>query len=240
LLAVAAVAAVVSILFWDTGRDYDTPLSNKPAVVYKPPEQVQLTAADRGRVIAVARQFVDTAVRRERTSESFDLVSAGLKQGLTRSEWASGEIPVQPYPVDAARWKFDYQYADEVGLQVYVVPDRGEQLLPMVFLLTMRKGPQGRWLVDSWVPRAGSGGSTGSTAAPAQPSASGVVPQIEIVRGEGKIPRIWLLVPLALLTLVFVIPAVVMLRERLRTRRAERAYAAESARRASSSSSSPS
>jgi hypothetical protein len=238
-LAAAGAAAVVSILFWDTGRDLDLPLSNKPAVVYEPPPQVQLTPAERNGAIAVARRFVDTAVRRERTHESFDLVSPSLRQGLSRSQWARGDIPVQPYPVDAARWKLDYQYANEVGLQVYVVPERGEQLLPMVFLLTMKRGPQGRWLVDSWVPRPGSGGSTGG-AVPAQPSASGIVPQIEIQRGEGRIPRVWLLVPLGMLALVFAIPAFVMTRERVRGRRAERAYAAESARRDSSSSSSPS
>jgi hypothetical protein len=239
-LAAAGAAAVVSIFFWDTGRDYDLPLSNKPAVVYEPPPQVQLTSAERNGVIAVAKRFVDTAVRRERTNESFDLVSPTLRQGLSRSQWARGDIPVQPYPVDAARWKLDYQYAGEVGLQVYVVPERGEQLLPMVFLLTMKKGPQGRWLVDSWVPRPGSGGSTSGAAAPAQPSGSGVVPQIEIQRGEGRIPRVWLLVPIGLLALVFAVPAFVMTRERVRGRRAERAYAAESARRDSSSSSSPS
>jgi hypothetical protein len=239
LLAVASVAAVVSILFWDTGKDWDTPLSNRPAVVHEPQQQVRLAATERKEAIRTAARFVRTAVRRERTQESFELVSQGLRQGLTRRQWATGNIPVQPYPVDGARWKFDYQYADELGLQVYVVPDRGEALRPMVFLLTMRKSPQGRWLVDSWVPRPGSGGA--ESAAPVTASSgSGIVPQIQLSEQTGRISRIWLAVPLALLSLVFVVPAAVLTRERLRTRRAERAYAAESARRGSSSSSSPS
>ena len=66
------------------------------------------------------------------------------------------------------------------------------------------------------------------------------MPPLQLVENGGKISRIWLAVPIALLSLVFFVPAVVMTRERLRVRRAERAYAAESARRASSSSSSPS
>jgi hypothetical protein len=103
----------------------------------------------------------------------------------------------------------------------------------------MRKSPQGRWLVDSWVPRPGSGGA--ESAAPVTASSgSGIVPQIQLSEQTGRISRIWLAVPLALLSLVFVVPAAVLTRERLRTRRAERAYAAESARRGSSSSSSPS
>jgi hypothetical protein len=237
-LLAAGAATAVSIVFWDTGKDYDLPLSNEPAVVYTPPAQVQLTAGDRKAAIRVASRFVDTAVRRERTHESFDLVSTGFKQGLTRAQWATGNIPVQPYPVDGARWKLDYQYANEIGLQVYVVPDSGVQLRPMVFLLTMRRGSQGRWLVDSWVPRPGSDGA--SNAAPAQSGGGSVVPQIELAQGESRISRAWLALPLALLSLIFVVPAFVLTRERLRGRRAEKAYAAESARRASSSSSSPS
>jgi heme exporter protein D len=238
VLGAASVAAVVSILFWDTGKDYDLPLSNRPAVVYEQPEQVRLPDAERKEAIRTASRFVETAVTRERTQESFELVSEDLRQGLTREEWASGNIPVQPYPVDGARWKLDYQYANEIGLQVYVVPKAGAQLRPMVFLMTMRKGPQGGWLVDSWVPRPGSAGS--DSAAPAASSSSGIVPPLQLVENGGKISRVWLAVPIALLSLVFIVPAVVMTRERLRVRRAERAYAAESARRSSSSSSSPS
>lgn len=238
LLAVAAAAAAVSIVFWDAGKDWELPLSNRPAVVYEQPEQVRLPAAERREAIRTAARFVGTAVRRERTHESFDLVSDGLRQGLSRRQWASGNIPVQPYPVDGARWKLDYQYADEIGLQVYVVPDRGEALRPMVFLLTMRRNPGGRWLVDSWVPRPGANGA--ESAAPAASGGSGIVPQLQLTETSGKISRIWLAVPAALLSLVIVVPAAVLARERIRTRRAERAYAAESARRASSSSSSPS
>jgi heme exporter protein D len=238
VLAAACVAAVVSILFWDTGKDYDLPLSNRPAVVYEQPDQVRLPDTERKDALRTATQFVQTAVTRERTRESFELVSEGLRQGLTRQEWATGNIPVQPYPVDAARWTLDYQYAREIGLQVYVVPKAGVELRPMVFLLTMRKSPQGSWLVDSWVPRPGSDGS--ETAAPAASGGNGIVPPLQLVENGGKISRVWLALPVALLSLVFVVPAAVMTRERLRVRRAERAYAAESARRASSSSSSPS
>jgi hypothetical protein len=102
----------------------------------------------------------------------------------------------------------------------------------------MRRGSAGRWLVDSWVPRPGSDGA--SSAAPAQFGGGSVVPQIEVTQGESKISRAWLALPLALLSLSFVVPVFVLTRERVRGRRAEKAYAAESARRASSSSSSPS
>jgi hypothetical protein len=241
LAAVAAAAAVVSVLFWDTGKDWERPLSSEPAVVHEPREQVRLPDADRSQAIRTASRFVDTAVRRERTLESFELVSEGLRQGLTRRQWATGNIPVQPYPVDGARWKLDYQYADEIGLQVYVVPERGQALRPMVFLLTMTRSPQGRWLVDSWVPRPGSDGASGGTpVASGGGGGGGIVPQIQLPQTEGRISRLWLALPAGLLSLSLVVPAVVLARERRRVRRAERAYAAESAGSGSTSSSSPS
>ncbi len=73
-------------------------------------------------MIAVAARFLNTAVKREHTETAYDLVSASLRAGITRREWVDGEIPVVPYPVDSARWKFDYSFADEVGLQVLVFP----------------------------------------------------------------------------------------------------------------------
>jgi len=240
LAAVAAGAAVVSILFWNTGKSYDTPLSTEPAIVPTVRENVGLTKTEQRQVIRAASRFVQTAVRREHLAESYDLVSETLRGGFTRAEWASGNIPVQPYPVDAARWKFDYTYEDEIGLQIYVVPDRGNNLRPMVFYMTMTKGDNGRWLVDSWVPRAGTGGSSersSGSGAPATTTPGSPVGGVAPAGRGGRIPTVWIAVPLTLLLAAFFVPVVVMTRERVRGRRAVRAYEAELARRSSDSSS---
>ena len=137
LAAVAGAAALISILFWNTGHSYDSPVRpNEPAVVPPVSHSVSLSEKERRQVLDIAAHFVRTAVRREHTAESFDLVSEQLRSGFTKQEWAKGNIPVQPYPVDAARWKMDYTYEEEVGLSVYVIPRRGERLSPMVFLLS--------------------------------------------------------------------------------------------------------
>ena len=229
---VAGAVAAVTIVFWDTGRDYDTPLSNQPAVVNEAQPSVRLTEQDRRAAITAAARFVDTAVKRERVADSYALASPSLRQGMTRAEWAKGDIPVIPYPVDAARWKTDYTYGDEVGLQVYVLPTVGAKVKPMIFHMSVKAfgaGEGRRWLVDSWAPRV-----DGIPATPAQSSSSFMSLQTSLGPAgspEGKLSTLWLAVPALLILGIVAVPATVLLRERLRTRRAERAYAATLAER---------
>lgn len=228
MLVAAGAAATVSILFWNTGETYDTPLRPGPSTAAPQPKGVRLTEADQAAVVRTAAQFVDTAVKRERLLASYELVTPALRQGLTRAEWAKGEIPVQFFPVDAARWKLDYSYADEVGLQVYLVPRRGAGLRPAVFYLSLRAlGPRAhrRWLVDSFVPRAvgtGQAAASGYSAIPRAPTGG-------VSTGDGSkaaLSAAWLAVPGALVLGIVLVPAVILLRERRRTRRAERDYLA--------------
>lgn len=235
LTAVSAVA-IVSILFWNTGQDFDSPLSDEPAFVPTVEKQVALPEAEYDQAIRTAAAFVATAVKREKLGQSFDLVSPALRRGFTRAEWARGEIPVQPYPVDSANWQLEYQYKDELGLEVYVVPEAGSDLRPMVFLVTMRKGPQRRWLVDAWVPRASTDPVSGPARQGGQGSGGVVAGALPVNQPEGRIPRFWLFAPVVLLTGVILVPLALLLLERRRNRRAERAYALASAERSSSSS----
>jgi hypothetical protein len=233
LAAVAGAAAVVSILFWNTGHSYDSPVRpNEPAVVPPVSHSVSLSEKERRAVLDTAAHFVRTAVRREHTAESFDLVSDQLRSGFTRREWAKGNIPVQPYPVDAARWKMDYTYEEEIGLSVYVIPRRGEQLSPMVFMLSLTRAPSGEWVVDSWVPRPGStgnsppAGQSWSSAAAPSSAASTTAP-------SGRISGIWLTVPVLLLLSGLGFGAFHIARERRAVSKAERAYRERSSSRPS-------
>jgi hypothetical protein len=234
LAAVAGVAALVSILFWNTGHTYDSPVRpNEPAVMPSVSHSISLSEKERRQVLDTAAHFVRTAVRREHTEESFDLVSEQLRSGFTRKQWAKGDIPVQPYPVDAARWKMDYTYDEEIGMSVYVIPRRGAQLVPMVFLLSLTRAPTGQWVVDSWVPRPGSSGSTpptgqswSSAAAPGSAASTTTAP-------SGRISGIWLTLPVLLLLSGLGFGAFYIARERRATARAERAYRERSSSRPS-------
>ncbi|MHB1244625.1 MAG: hypothetical protein ACYC1P_14690, partial [Gaiellaceae bacterium] len=97
-----------------------------------PPIPVQMAAAERRDVIARAALFVQTAVRRDHTERAYELAGPGLRAGTTRAEWQGGDIPVVPYPVDDARWKFDHSCEDEIGLRVAVFPEPGASVPPAV------------------------------------------------------------------------------------------------------------
>jgi hypothetical protein len=234
LAAVAGAAALVSILFWNTGHSYDSPVRpNEPAIVPPASHSVGLSDKERRQVLGTAAHFVRTAVRREHTGESYDLVSEQLRSGFTKQQWAKGNIPVQPYPVDAARWKMDYTYEEEIGLSVYVIPRRGQQLSPMVFLLSLTRAPSGDWVVDSWVPRPGSTGSTpptgqswSSAAAPGSTASTSTAP-------SGRISGIWLTVPVVLLLSGLAFGLFHMARERRAVAKAEKAYRDSSSSRPS-------
>jgi hypothetical protein len=227
LAVVAGIAGIISILFWNTGQTFDSPVRpNEPAFVPKARHSVALSDKERQQVLATAAHFVRTAVRREHTAESFDLASEQLRTGYTRREWAAGNIPVQPYPVDAARWKMDYSYDDEVGLSVYVIPERGQKLSPMVFLLSLKRASSGEWRVDSWVPRPGEGGgppgSQPVTPAAGQTAALGTstVPSAP----SGRVSGLWLAVPFVLVLSGVGFALLHVVRERRAVARAERNY----------------
>jgi hypothetical protein len=223
LVAVAAAAALVSIFFWNTATIVETPLHGK-ADLYVPPIPVKMAAAERRAVIATAALFVETAVRRRHAERAFELVGPSLRGDTTLAEWREGgDIPVVPYPVDDARWKFDYSYANEIGLQVAVFPERGADLRPAVFDMSLRAvgtGTARRWLVASWSPRGGADGGRPKREEGSPFRIGEGVPE----RASTKLGAGWLLVPVGLFALALLLPAALLAAERMRARQARRAY----------------
>jgi hypothetical protein len=225
LLAVVVAAALVSIFFWNTATVVETPLHGR-ADVYVPPIPIEMAPAERRAVIATAALFVETAVRREHPERAYELVGPNLRGTTTRDEWRAGDIPVVPYPVDDARWKFDYSYANEIGLQVAVFPQPGAVVRPAVFNLSLRSvgsGARRRWLVDSWSPRGGGGGGARPNRSEGSPFRVDLAPPPSASTSLGVV---WLLVPAALVGLALLVPAALFVLERVRSRRAQRAYEA--------------
>ena len=107
-------------------------------------------------VLQVAAAFVDTAVRRKHVERSFDLATPALKAGYTRHAWATQDIPVQPYPLDFAKYMVKGSFTDQVWLQVALFPDKAHKTVPSaVFDIVLKpfgRGAHRRWLVDSWTP----------------------------------------------------------------------------------------
>jgi hypothetical protein len=152
--------------------------------------------AKREGVLLVAAEFVNTAVRRQRVAASYDLATPALRRGYTRKTWATHDIPVQPYPLDWARYKVKGSFTDSVWLQVALYPDRKHKTIPAtVFDLTLKPfsdGKSRRWLVDSWAP-------AGYQGVPSGPLGS--TRNVADVEYKSVLSKRWLLVPISVFAL---------------------------------------
>jgi hypothetical protein len=218
----AGVLTLLGVYFSNTG--HEVPSVYKPGPVARVPPNPKadpFTPSERRQVRAVAARFVASAVLRKNTGDSWEIATAQLRQGLSHTQWASGSIPVVPYPADAiaeVRWRLNYSYARTVGMKVAFFPKPGAQVNRQVFDIELQNAGSAakpRWLVSDWVP---SGGVQLSTAAPGGAPAT-------VGTSHDSIRPIWLLAPVGLivgsmLTLLLWLG----LRGWIRTTRANRAY----------------
>jgi len=159
LVLISGVVAFTVAYLGDTGTSQETPLSDAPAQVFTPRKQIPLEKEAR----RVAGRFILTAVARENLGESYELAHPELRQGLTKRQWLTGNIPVVYYPakaIETATFKVDESYANEAILEVALLPKESAKVKPQIFFIGLKKAGN-RWRVNYWVPRA----------APAVPSA---------------------------------------------------------------------
>jgi hypothetical protein len=82
--------------------------SNQPVVDVN---QKELAIKVPAELKSIAKQFINTAVARKDLNAAYDIVGPSIKQGMSRSEWNTGNIAVVPFPMDAldyAPFKVDY------------------------------------------------------------------------------------------------------------------------------------
>lgn len=110
--------------------------------------------------------FVRTAVLRRNELCSYELVTEELRQGLTREQWASGNIPVQPFPSrNPQTVRQEYMaHATHGGERVSWILLEAADLGRAVFEIVVVQRA-GRWVVDYWGPAA----SAAVLGAPAMP-----------------------------------------------------------------------
>jgi hypothetical protein len=152
---VAGVAVATIAFFGDTGTKVAETKSDKPAQLYAPRKQVPLDRAAR----RAAGRFLLTAVPRKNLAESYELTHPDLRQGLSKKEWLTGNIPVQYYPADnleVATFKVDESYVDEAVIEVALLPKKGETIKPQIFYVGLKKvgkGAAATWKVNYFAPR---------------------------------------------------------------------------------------
>jgi hypothetical protein len=222
--AVALIAGAVafSLVYWSNTahpppETFDDTAGFRPEPVQ---ESVPFARARKEGALVTAKKFLQTAVVRENVAQSWDLTAPSLRTGFTKRTWATNDIPVQPYPVDAARWGVDYSFEDEIGLKVALFPKRGANVPAAVFdmhLLAFGSGKNRRWLVDSWTPASYVRIPSGPLGAP-QPA----FPAFE----KGRLSATWLLVPLSIFAVLALALVLYMGRDWWAGRRALRRYKA--------------
>ena len=212
--------------------------ANGPEVPnYVQPKRSPFTADEQRAVHPVLAQFIKYAVAREDPAKAWDVSGPDLKQGMTRKQWDTGAIPVVNYPAahrGLGSWSYvKYSYGNTVGLEVFVFPKPGSGYSAMTADAEVVKDHDGRWLVNYWMPERFHGppalsaaqlkaakktarafkkksSSKQKTAAPAA------------AFNQPRAGRIWLLLPVGVLSLIILAPLTLLLVGWLRNRREAR------------------
>jgi hypothetical protein len=163
------------------------------ALVLAAPAQAKLAPADRAAINRTLDAFVATAVRRHDVAKSYNLMTPQERGGMTRAQWAQGDIPVYPYPARGTSWHgwvLDYALENEVAFELVLEPQRGHKLDPISFSASVKR-IHGRWLVDSFYPAATFMTSQHRVIGPRDFAA----PSMVSAAGNSRLGAVWILVP---------------------------------------------
>jgi hypothetical protein len=218
----AAGASIVGVFFANTGHPPPQTLNNEPpSLVAPPPKAAALSAVDREAARVVAARFMDTAVMRRHTEESWDIVAPAMRKGFTRASWASGNIPVVPFPAEAVLGvKFDVDWSGErkIYLRIAIVPKPASNVDGQAFDMGLEQtGDVGahHWIVDYFVPY-----GLGQPSPAKRAAIAAAAPEL-----KSRIPAVWIILPVAFIAgLILMLPVGLGARGLYRKSRAERHY----------------
>jgi hypothetical protein len=170
-MAVLAAGAIALIVVFAGGRSDNTnvnpdkgfhpvlpakssPLKNAEGVTIKTFSQLD------SQIRSSIRTFIGTAVARQHTGDSWNIVSPSLRSGYTLEQWKAGDqLPVVPYPgvdTEHVQYYLDYATNKEILVEVGLAGKPGVSTRPVTFqlgLVPVRQGSHSRWLIDYWMPR---------------------------------------------------------------------------------------
>jgi hypothetical protein len=152
-LIVAAALAFTIVKFSNTAKTTPEVFGGTVKDVSKNPKNIKLTPG----ATKVAREFIRTAVAHKDLARAYEISGPGIRQGQTKQQFLTGNIAVVPYPVedlDFAPMKIDYSYPAEAMIEVALLPKKGAKVKSQIFFMDLKKLKNGKWVVDSWVPRA--------------------------------------------------------------------------------------
>jgi hypothetical protein len=158
-LALVGTAVGIGVAYPDTAHHVPQQFGGGPPRVVRTPPPAPFTAADRRRAETALQVFVDHAVARRDPAVAYDVVTPAMRRGSTREQWATGNLPVYPYPAGRQHVQIAWvwaSYRNEVDFDVVLLPRKGAQVGPMSAGVDMKatgSGAARRWRVDSFTPR---------------------------------------------------------------------------------------
>lgn len=159
VLALVAGGVAAAIILLPSGQKLDRGTSSPPQAAApasrRAPRRMHLTAADLEKLRSTIALFVSTSVARHHPERSWSIVHPLLREGLTRMQWSSGNIPVVPYPaagVDLLRVESAEDGAALV--EIVLAPTSRSHLPHKTFQVELRRQTRAphRWTISSWVP----------------------------------------------------------------------------------------
>lgn len=127
-------------------RDYELPAPTNPYKVSDVPKEAR----------RVAGEFILAAAGRENLDKAWGLTHPTLRQGLSKKEWLTGNIPVVYYPstsIDTASFDVSEITDQTVYLKVLLLPKKGTEVKPQIFEIGLRSSGDGAkktWQVEYW------------------------------------------------------------------------------------------
>jgi hypothetical protein len=159
LVLIAGVITFAVVKIGHTGKTTTETFRGKAQVASPVAPTVKLDPTAR----RVAGEFITTAVTRQHLDRAWAISHPELRAGLSRKEWMSGTLPVQPFPANAiagADFKVEESHPREATLRVLIVAKPSSGVRSQDFFITLKavgEGKAKRWLVSYWIPVSGGG-----------------------------------------------------------------------------------
>ncbi len=159
VVAGGVAAAIVFLPSPNGGSNAPAAASPAGAVAAPPPAAVKelrardVSRADRRAILSALSLFISSSVARHHPERSFGVVHPSLREGLTRAQWSTGNIPVVPYPAAGIDFVGFQTFTGKHALiEILLEPTKGSTLVRKTFQAELRLLPHHRWTISSWVP----------------------------------------------------------------------------------------
>ncbi len=224
LSSTVVVVAAAVVFMPSNGKRVPLTKGTGPVQVVRIPHSVPLTPARRRAIDTLLTTFVPAAVERHEPLRALPLVTPAFRAGVTRNEWAHGNLPVLPFDSSNKRypWTLGYSYSDEISVDVLLHPSAKEELGAIAFTAVFKQTPRG-WLIDSFVPAASFAPRKKPPRILAQ---ADFIPSMTTHVTKAQLDARWMLVPAAVLALIVLVPIGIGVVKWRRGRKAWREYRA--------------